>query len=482
MKVTVNEQLFSKDFHKRLQKNVERSFRDFIEDIREDFTKGFDTDVVDPNFLDQLNDILHDEVFDEFSPLKFYWLNLIDNLIYVIQLHEELLLEEDVDADELTELENELFGFWNDSEFAESFLNFLNDGSPVIEASSNLIPLLENQIISFYVVHISLYRQEFDDALIYQVVPEIGDSEKKIYLTDNHLCAKLSQAPESYPSLPIRSISPEEKEIKFEIEDKLVAVKITSAPEPLKIDDLNLYILPQCDAGEKRLSEFKKNISTALGNIKKIAPHLLTTFKSFTHTIIPVNEKGIVSYSMQSLPGYSCINLFDRDSLDLMDDLLHENGHHYLNTYLNHLDLINEDDDKIYYSPWRKALRPIRGIYHATFTFFWAMELYYHLNLALTKKALTFTKNEEIKIKTRFLEEFFMLDYCRLDFDHAYKTKRVNKDGLNLIKSTYDRIDTYKKTAESMLADLKNTHPASFEKINSLKKELSEARSHYKLI
>ena len=88
----MKEQLFSKDFHKKLQKNVERSYLDFIEDLRIDFQKGFDTDVVDPDFLDQLNDIVHDETFDTYSPLKFYWLNLVDNLIYVIQLHEELSL------------------------------------------------------------------------------------------------------------------------------------------------------------------------------------------------------------------------------------------------------------------------------------------------------------------------------------------------------------------------------------------------------
>ncbi len=478
----MKEQLFSKDFHKKLQKNVEKSFIEFIEDLRIDFQKGFDTDVVDPDFLEQLNDIIHDEVFNSYSPLKFYWLNLVDNLIYVIQLHEELLIEEGVDTDELTDLENELFNFWNDSELSESFLNFLNDGSPVIEVSSNLIPLLENQIVSFYVAHLSMYRQEFGDALMYQVVPELGDNENKIYITDKHLPVKLKTTPETYPSLPIRAISPEDGKFSIETDTLLVDLKIEAAPIPLNVDELDLFVLPHCDEGEKRLEEFKKNITKALNNIKKIAPHLYTTFKSFTHTIVPVNEKGIVSYSMQSLPGYSCINMFDRDSLDLMDDLLHENGHHYLNTYLNHIDLINEDDDKVYYSPWRKALRPIRGIYHAAFTFFWAMELYYHLDVATTKKVMTFTKEEKVKIKTRFLEEYFMLGYCKPDFTHAFKNKRVNKDGLTLINSTYERIDAYKKIAESILSELKGLDETAFSKIENLKKELSEARSHYKLI
>lgn len=478
----MKEQLFSRDFHRKLQKNVELGFKDFIEDLRIDFQKGFDTDVVDPNFLEQLNDIVHDETFDKYSPLKFYWLNLVDNLIYIIQLHEELLLEDDIDTDELTELEDELFNFWNESELSESFLNFLNDGSPVIEVSEKLIPLLENQIVSFYVVHMSLYRQEFSDALMYQIVPELGDSERKVYITDNHLPVSLKKTPETYPSIPLVSISPEEKKIVIEAEDKSVVLNVEAPPTPIEIEDVKIFVLPHCIAGDKKIEEFKKSIIKALSNIKKAAPHLHTTFKSFTHTIVPVDEKGIVSYSMQSLPGYSCINMFDRDSIDLMDDLLHENGHHYLNTYLNHIDLINEDDDKVYYSPWRKALRPIRGIYHATFTFFWALELFASLNTASEKKVLTFTKDEKIKIKTRLLEEYYMLDYCRPDFNHAFKNKRVNKEGLALINATYEKIDAYKKTVDSVLAELKAIDSVASQKITGLKKELSEARSHYKLV
>lgn len=477
----MKEQLFSKDFHNKLKREVEKNYRDFIEDLRDDFKRGFSTDVVDIDFLDQLADILQDECFDTFSPLKFYWLNLVDNIVYIIQLHEELLEEDDIDSDELAEVEDELFNFWNDSDLTESFLNFLNEGTPVIEASNSLLPLLENQIISFYVLHLSLYQQEFDDALMYKTIPELGDTEKKIFLSDAHLFVNLKKTPETFPSLPIRSISPEKKELAIEIADKSVNFPIENAPLPLALDELKLFILPNCEAGEKRLGEFKKNISQALANIKKAAPHLYTTFKSFTHTIVPVNEKGIVSYSMQSLPGYSSINMFDRDQLDLMDDLLHENGHHFLNTFLNHQDLINEDDYKIYYSPWRKALRSIRGIYHAVFTFYWALELYYHLDLAGEKKSLAFTKEERIKIMKRFLEEYYMLEYCRADLVHAYKNKRVNKEGNQLINIIYERISAYKKDTTAVLDKLKTLDPEGYLEVTLIKTELENARAHYKL-
>lgn len=478
----MKDQLFSKDFHRKLQSNVEKSYRDFIEDLREDLQKGFETDVVDLDFLEQLNDIIHDESFDTYSPLKFYWLNLVDNLIYVIQLHEDLLLEEDIDSEELSELENELFNFWNDSEFAESFLSQLNDGGPVIEASNNLIPLQENQIISFYVMHISHYRQEFSDALMYHTVPELGDFEKRIYLTDLHLPVSLKKIPDTFPSLPLVSITPEASMIQLEVNDKATDFKIEEAPAPLTLEEKSLYVLPQCDDGVKRIEEFKKNIQKALGNLRKVAPHLYETFKSFTHTIVPVNEKGIVSYSMQSLPGYSSINLFDRDSLDLMDDLLHENGHHYLNTYLNFMDLIHEDDDKIYYSPWRKALRPIRGIYHAVFTFYWALELYLALNKANEEKALTFNKAEQVKIKVRFLEEYFMLEYCRPDLAHAFKNKRVTKEGNQLINMVLDRVALNKIEVAPIMNQLKALDSKAHSEIIAFKEELAKTRAHYKLV
>lgn len=479
----MSEQLFSVEFHSKLKKNVERSYRDFIEDLRHDFQRGFETDVVDSLFLEQLNDIIHDEAFDRYTDLNFYWLNLVDNLIYVIQLHEELLGEDEIDSDELSALEDELFEFWNDSELAESFLNFTQDGLLVIEASNNLIPLLENQIISFYIVHINTALQEFSDPLMYQIIPELGDSEKRIFITSKHLNVDLKTKPATYPVIPLLEVGINEKAFAVEINDKKEVLKISSDfIKDLKVNNKSLFVIPQCEDGEKKLEEFKKNILKALNNIQTASPLLLDTFTSFTHTIIPVNEAGIVSYSMQSLPGYSCINMFDRDQIDLMDDLLHENGHHYLNVYLNHVELIEEDDDEIYYSPWRKALRPIRGIYHAVLTFYWAMELFANLNKAIATGALTFTKVETIKIKKRFLEEYFMLDYCRLDLKHAFKNKKVNKDGMVLVDASYARIDAYALNVESTLKELKELDLNAFNEVSELKKHLDQTRTHYKLI
>lgn len=476
--------LFNKSFHLKLKSNVEKNYLEFIDDIREDLKKGFSTDVIDPQFLDQLNDIVHDVAFDNYSPLKFYWMNLVDNLIYLIQLHEEILNADSFNenSEEMSETEEELFSLWNETELAQIFLDTLAEGLPVLEASDQLLPLIENQIISFYVLHINQFQQEFDDAIIYQAVHELGDFSSRLYIGDNHKIVDIHLHSETFPSLPLKSFLPHKDLIVFEIKEDDQKFKVSENLNFLQLEELKLYLIPSCEDGIKNQNKFKERIELALKRIKSGAPHLFETFKSFTNTIVPVNENGIVSYSMQSLPGYSSINMFNRDDIDLMDDLIHENGHHYLNTYLNHVDLINEDDEKIYYSPWRKALRPIRGIYHATFTFFWALELFFWLNKANKEKKIKLNQKEVIKIQTRFLEEYYMLNFCASDLKHAFRNKKVTKNGNDLILDIYKRISGLTIEVENIESELVKTSKEHYEIIQSLKDDLKKARNLHRII
>ncbi len=89
-----------------------------------------------------------------------------------------------------------------------------------------------------------------------------------------------------------------------------------------------------------------------------------------TSRIIPLKAKGVVSFSYRHQPGLSFLNCVDRGRLDLIDDLIHENSHHHLNLLLRkHVLYRNDRNREMFYSPWRRTLRPIRGILHATFTF-----------------------------------------------------------------------------------------------------------------
>ena len=111
-------------------------------------------------------------------------------------------------------------------------------------------------------------------------------------------------------------------------------------------------------------------ISRAWHTIQQAWPEGHEVLALFTSRLIPLKAAGVVSFSYRHRPGLSFVNCFDRDNLDLIDDLVHENSHHHLNLLLRkHVLYHGDHHQQIFYSPWRRSLRPLRGILHATFTF-----------------------------------------------------------------------------------------------------------------
>jgi len=451
-------EIFSTDFHQKIKDNVSKQYLELIEDIRAEVSEGFSSTYLSNNFLEDFKNIIGDVKLNSYSPLKYYWTNLLNDLVYLIELHEE--------AEESTLVEEEIFSYWENSDFAQAYFALLDEGRSIKDVSSSFLALLENQILSFYHLHIGTSTAL--TPLLYTIIPEIGDFKSRIYLTDEHKFCVPPGTPDSFPSLPLTEITP--KSISFNLNEEIIGEKIQEGN--FRITDY-LYLLPSSLEGVANFDQFKGKIIKALEIIEINSPNSYNTFKSFTHSIIPVDEPGIVSFSMQSLPGFSSINMFERDFVDLMDDLLHENGHHYLNTFLNFTDLINEDDDKIYYSPWRKALRPIRGIYHATFTFFWALNLFGDL----LDKDLPLSEEEKEKIKTRFVEEYYMLTYCYPDLEHAFKNDKINQDGMELINQIFERVRSYDEKIEKVRSSLKDDSH-----LQALVIDLKEKRKKYELI
>ncbi|MEK6619057.1 MAG: HEXXH motif-containing putative peptide modification protein, partial [Nitrospirota bacterium] len=133
-------------------------------------------------------------------------------------------------------------------------------------------------------------------------------------------------------------------------------------------------------------------IDRALAVIEAAWPEGAQLLGCLTARIVPLKAKGVVSFSYRHRPGLSFINTFERDQLDLIDDLVHENSHHHLNLLLRKYVLYRRDRNReIFYSPWRRSLRPLRGILHATFTFTMGAILFERLSswAATGKAALT---------------------------------------------------------------------------------------------
>ncbi len=441
-------QLFSSKHQLSIKKKEKNHFSFLLKEIQSELETGLN---INPLFKNRIQIILKDKTLKKYSPLRFFWVHLIEDYFYLIN----------------TDSEEALFDYWEKGEYCDSFFKLINQGLSAPDASVKLLTELENQILAFYYLHLNTDFKKPPYSLKYKIIPEIGDFNQRIYLSDNHLFINFNPTIKTLPFVAIKTIS------KKYLETSKRRLKI-NGPRP-KIFNNSVSLLPTSLDGIKRINEFRKRIEKALGVIKKYSPDSYNTFLNFTHTILPVNEPGVVSYSLQNLPGYSCINLFERDFIDLIDDLVHENGHHYLNSYLNFSELINEDDEKIYYSPWRNALRPVRGIYHACFTFFWALHLFGNLFRSLEKMDFL-TVSEKEKITSRFVEEYLMLNYCLPDLKHAFKNKKINKDGMKLIKMIYSQIKPFKKdlnAAFKLLGDKSD--------LIALKIDLEEKRKKYSL-
>lgn len=168
-----------------------------------------------------------------------------------------------------------------------------------------------------------------------------------------------------------------------------------------------------------------ERISRAWSTIREAWPEGHAVLSLLTSRIIPLKATGVVSFSYRHRPGLSFINCFDRDNLDLIDDLIHENSHHHLNLLLRKHVLYHRDhNQQIFYSPWRRSLRPVRGILHATFTFTMGALLFERLSTwgewheAAWREA-GLTKRDLFRARYRCLEELASVHYSIQDLEYA---------------------------------------------------------------
>jgi hypothetical protein len=325
-----------------------------------------------------------------------------------------------VEANSFGADEEEIFEKWSHSEFADSFLKGLNRGWSLQKSSLKSVDEFDKHLVTF--------------------------AERQIL--------KVSSTSTSYR---IQSSLGEFKKHKKII--KLLETTLHVEGKELKLMTLNL----------REMKLFSQRIENALKVIKEVSPSSWERFKSFTEVIVPIKQQELVSYSHQDLPGHSMINLYHRDFVDLMDDLLHENGHHHLNYYLNLKCLINESTENIYYSPWRKTLRPLRGVFHAYFTFFWAFKFFSDLVQSKSNDSIfsLFSDQETEKIFWRAIEEHYMLDYTYLELKWARKKGLIHLTGWNLIQEqqkeiarTRRLIPKWTKMLRSHKSDLKDLQQA----------------------
>ncbi|MFT6068665.1 MAG: hypothetical protein ACJAT2_003317 [Bacteriovoracaceae bacterium] len=345
----------------------------------------------------------------------------------------DLIDEEDTD---------DLLEFWEASEFTSLFFdsNEIEEGE-FLSKSKTCLKKLESVWVTYLYIHLEI---SIEAKLCFKPIPEIGDFDNTYY-TENGYSLNLQEIDQKYSC----------DEIINELEEHNFHKELP-VEQVITIEEFGLGFRAGSSLSKEEYKTAADKLEISLKTLAELTPELFKTLTQFTHTVIAINVPEMVSFSLQSLPGYSSINLFHRDKVDCLDDLLHENGHHFLNTILNHSELIVEDPEKDYPSPWRMSFRPIRGIYHGVFTFYWALELFGQLAKS-TQLEDRFSKEEVSKIKIRYIEEYYRLIYCEESLDMARENELITDEGWDLIQKILieikDHLDSVKVIEESLSKD-----------------------------
>jgi HEXXH motif-containing protein len=172
-----------------------------------------------------------------------------------------------------------------------------------------------------------------------------------------------------------------------------------------------------------------ERVRCAVSAIEAAWPEGAQMLARLTNRIVPLRAGGVVSFSYRHRPGLSFINCFDRDDLDLIDDLIHENSHHQLNLLMRKFVFYRGDQNReLFYSPWRRSLRPLRGILHAAFTFTMGAILFERLAAygvrgtrcdVRGKNRISLTPAHILRARARCLEEVESVRYSLRDLRDA---------------------------------------------------------------
>ena len=229
-----------------------------------------------------------------------------------------------------------------------------------------------------------------------------------------------------------------------------------------------------------------ERITRAWGTIRLAWPEGEDLLALLTDRIIPLQANGVVSFSYRHRPGLSFINCFDRGNLDLIDDLIHENSHHHLNLLLRkHVMYRSDHNQQIFYSPWRRSLRPLRGILHATFTFTMGALLFERLSSwgggrqgASQWKRAGLTARELQRARFRCLEELASVRYSLQDLHYAdHHLGWLTGAGRRLVEQLTDVVDRVERNSQRMVPEVDRSPfgPALRKHLN----ELQAARRTY---
>lgn len=125
-----------------------------------------------------------------------------------------------------------------------------------------------------------------------------------------------------------------------------------------------------------RDARFERNVVRALDFLGAVWPDAAQMVGGRTWRVVPVVERGVVSYSSATRPGITWIQRSlgrgtgAAGAMHLAEHLLHEGTHQRVHDLEVLAPIaLSEEEGPRFYSPWRQEWRPLRGLLHGACTF-----------------------------------------------------------------------------------------------------------------
>lgn len=92
------------------------------------------------------------------------------------------------------------------------------------------------------------------------------------------------------------------------------------------------------------------------------------------------------SFTTQSYPNAIFLSKDER-RLTIAEAIVHEFSHNELDSILAFESIHSGDEQPVYYSPWRKDIRPLKGLFHAVYVFNRVLSFYYSLDMKMLSES-----------------------------------------------------------------------------------------------
>lgn len=178
---------------------------------------------------------------------------------------------------------------------------------------------------------------------------------------------------------------------------------------------------------ENSLLEKMNNSLEFINNVDKA---LYNNIRSNINYLIPLQlqEDGIrTSFSSAEING----TIFISDGgtiLDFCEALIHEYYHNELNIYLQFDPLFTNDENNLYYSPWRPDPRPIGGLFHAIYVFTGVCLFY-------VKVLHEYFYHEDVKIQLSSIMKKLAIAFCQI------REEDLCENGKKLLVKLYQKFN-----------------------------------------